>query len=161
MPDVAEVMAEPIAQKLLREVTILHLAYTGLDGGPRVIPLGYLWDGAAFQFWTIPGAHKLTALQADPRVAITIDLNGVPPRVLFVRGRAALAVVDGVPAGYLQASHRTLPPEQWEGFDAQVRSLYDRMVAITVTPEWAKLIDFETTVPIALERLLGQRPSGG
>jgi hypothetical protein len=161
MPDVADVMAEPIAQRLLREVPVLHLAYTGLDGGPRVIPIGYLWDGSTFQFWTIPGAPKLRALQADPRVAITIDMNGVPPRVLFARGRAALAVVDGVPAGYLDASHRALPREQWDGFDTQVRGLYDQMVAITVTLDWVKLIDFERTVPIALERLLGERQERG
>jgi hypothetical protein len=66
-----------------------------------------------------------------------------------------------VPVGYLEASHRGLPREQWDGFDAQVRNLYDRMVAITVTPDWAKLIDFETTVPIALERLLDERQNGG
>jgi hypothetical protein len=157
MQDVADVMAEPIAQQLLREVPISHLAYTGLDGGPRVIPIGYLWDGETFQFWTIPGAPKLRALQADPRVAITIDVNTAPPRVLFARGRAALEVVEGVPAGYLEASHRGLPSEQWDSFDAQVRSLYDRMVVIKVTLEWAKLIDFETTAPIALERLLTER----
>ena len=84
-------------------------------------------------------------------------LTGVPPRELFVRGRATIAVVDGVPDGYLEASHRGLPREQWEDFDAQVRSLYDRMVAIEVAPDWAKLIDFETTVPIAFERLLAER----
>jgi hypothetical protein len=161
MVNVANVMAEPIAQQLLREVPILHLAYTGLDRGPRVIPIGYLWDGATFQCWTIPGAPKLRALEADPRVAVTIDMNGVPPRVLFARGRAALAVVDGVPAGYLEASHRGLPREQWDGFDAEVRGLYDRMVAITVTPEWAKLIDFEKTLPSAVERLLGERQHRG
>jgi len=161
MPNVADVMAEPIAQQLLREVPILHLAYTGLDRGPRVIPIGYLWDGRTFQFWTIPGAPKLRALQADPRVAITIDMNGMPPRVLYVRGRAAITVVDGVPAGYLEASHRGLPREQWDGFDAQVRSLYDRMAAIEVTPDWAKLIDFERTLPIAVERLLAERQNRG
>jgi hypothetical protein len=160
MPDVDEVMAEPIAQRLLAEVPIMHLAYTGLDRAPRVIPVGYLWDGAAFRFWTIPGAPKLRALQADPRVAITIDVNAVPPRELFVRGRAALEVVDGVPAGYLQACHRGLPPEQWDGFDAGVRDMYDRMVAVTITPEWAKLIDFETTLPVAVERLLRERQAG-
>ena len=161
MQDVAEVMAEPIAQQLLREVPILHLAYTGLDGGPRVVPLGYLWDGATFQLWTVPGAPKLKALRADPRVAITIDTNGTPPRVLVVRGRATLAEVDGVPAGYLEASHRGLPREQWEGFDAQVRGLYDRMVAITVRADWAKLIDFETTLPVAVERLVRERQNLG
>jgi hypothetical protein len=124
-------------------------------------PHRYLRDGATFQFWTIPGAPKLRALQADPRVAITIDMNTVPPRVLYARGRAALGVVEGVPAGYLEASHRGLPREQWDGFDAQVRSLYDRMVVIKVTLDWAKLIDFETTVPIALERPLGERQNVG
>ena len=116
---------------------------------------------ATFRFWTIPGAPKLKALEADPRVALTIDRMGPPPRVLSVRGRAALEVVgNGVPAGYLEASHRGLPPEQWDGFDAQVRDMYDRMVTITVTPEWAKLIDFETTLPVALERILAGRHSG-
>jgi hypothetical protein len=100
------------------------------------------------------------ALQADPRVAVTVDMLGTPARLLLARGRAALTVVDGVPAGYLEASHRALPRETWDDFDAQVRGLYDRMVAITVAPDWAKLIDFETTAPVALERLVrGRRPN--
>jgi len=32
-------------------------------------------------------------------------------------------------------------------FDAQVRALYEQMTVITVTPEWARLLDFETTAP--------------
>jgi hypothetical protein len=95
-----------------------------------VIPIGYLWDGGSFRMWTVPGSAKVGALQADPRVAITIDIPGPPPRVLLVRGRAALATVDGVPDGYLQATHRTMPPEAWDGFDAQVRALYEQMTAI-------------------------------
>jgi hypothetical protein len=155
--DLAEVMAKPIAQQLLNEVPVLHLAYTGLDGAPRTIPIGYLWDGVRFRLWTIPNSPKVRALQADPRVAVTIDMLGTPARLLLARGRAALTAVDGVPAGYLEASHRALPREGWDDFDAQVRSLYDRMVAITVTPDWAKLIDFETSVPIALERIVRER----
>ena len=104
--DVAEVIAKPIAQQLLSEVPVLHLAYTGLDGGPRSIPIGYLWDGARIRLWTIPNAPKVRALQADPRVAVTIDMLGTPARLLLARGRAALTTVDGVPAGYLEASHR-------------------------------------------------------
>jgi hypothetical protein len=160
MVDVTDEMAKPIAQQLLDEVPVLHLAYTGLDGAPRGIPVGYLWDGTRFQFWTIPGAPKVRALQADPRVAITIDMLGTPPRLLLARGRAAVAVVDGVPAGYLEASHRGLPPEGWDDFDTQVRGLYDQMVAITVTLDWAKLIDFETSAPVAVERLLRDRQPG-
>lgn len=152
-----QVMELPIAQQLLRDEPILHLSYTGPDGGPRVIPIGYIWDGASFQMWTIPTSPKVPALQADPRVAITIDIPGPPPRVLLVRGRAALVTVDGVPDGYLQASHRILPPQARDGFDAQVRALYEQMTAITVTPEWARLLDFETTAPSAVEKLLRQR----
>jgi Pyridoxamine 5'-phosphate oxidase len=157
MTDVAEVMAKPIAQRLLLEEPVLRLSYTGLDGGPRVIPLGYLWDGSRFLFWTIPHSAKVRALRADPRVAITIDILGPPPRVLLARGRAELSTVDGVPDGYLEASHRGLAAEAWDDFDAQVRALYEQMVAITVTPDWAKLLDFETTAPAAVERLVRER----
>lgn len=157
MTDVAQVMAKPIAQQLLRDEPILHLSYTARDGGPRVIPIGYVWDGGSFLMWTIPSSAKVGALQADPRVAITIDIFGPPPRVLLVRGRAALDTVDGVPDGYLEASHRTMPPEAWDGFDTEVRALYDQMVVITITPEWARLLDFETTAPRAVEKLMRER----
>jgi Pyridoxamine 5'-phosphate oxidase len=157
---VAEVMAKPIAQQLLRDEPVLRLSYTALDGGPRVIPLGYLWDGTSFRIWTIPHSAKVAALRADPRVAITLDIIGPPPRVLLVRGRAELSNVDGVPDDYLAASHRTMPAEAWEGFDSQVRQLYQQMVAISITPDWAKLLDFETTAPSAVERLMRERGSG-
>jgi hypothetical protein len=159
MTEVAQVMAAPIATQLLRDEPILHLSYTGRDGAPRVIPIGYVWDGGSFRMWTVPGSAKVGALQADPRVAITIDVPGPPPRVLLVRGRASLSTVDGVPDGYLEASHRTLPPEAWDGFDTQVRALYDQMVIIEITPEWARLLDFETTAPRAVEKLMAARRS--
>ena len=161
MADPAQVMELPIARQLLRDEPIMHLSYTARDGAPRVIPIGYVWDGARFLMWTVPDSAKVGALQADGRVAITIDVLGPPPRVLLVRGRAALETVEGVPDGYLQASHRIMPREAWDDFDAQVRALYERMVVITVTPEWAKLLDFETTAPSAVEKLMReQNPQG-
>ena len=48
-------------------------------------------------------------------------------------------------------------PEQRAGWEAEVRSLYDGMVRIVVTPTWAKLIDFERTLPSAVEELARQR----
>jgi len=33
---------------------------------------------------------------------------------------------------------------------------YSRMARISITPEWAKLLDFETTLPQAVEELLAQ-----
>jgi hypothetical protein len=160
MADPAQVMELPISRQLLRDECILHLSYTAPDGAPRVIPIGYLWDGTRFLMWTVPDSAKVGALRADERVAITIDVMGPPPRVLLARGRATLETVDGVPDGYLEASHRTMPQEAWEGFDAQVRSLYKQMTVVTVTPEWAKLLDFETTVPSAVEKLFREQAAG-
>jgi hypothetical protein len=155
--DPVQVLAKPIAQQLLQDEPILRLAYTGSDGGPRVIPIGYLWERGQFLMWTIPSSPKVRALDLDPRVAISIDVAGPPPRLLLVRGAALLETIDGVPDGYLEASHRGLPREAWDGFDAQVRDLYEQMVQLTVTPMWAKLLDFETTAPQAIERLMRER----
>jgi hypothetical protein len=47
--------------------------------------------------------------------------------------------------------------EQRVEWEAEVCSLYDGMVRIVVTPTWAKLIDFETTLPSAVEELIRQR----
>jgi len=161
MADPAQVMELPIARQLLREEPLLRLSYTGQDGAPRVIPIGYVWDGSRFVMWTVPISAKVSALQADGRVAVTIDVLGPPPRVLLARGRAALETVDGVPQGYLDASHRTMPREAWDDFDGQVRGLYKQMTVITITPEWAKLLDFETTLPSAVETLVReQNPTG-
>jgi Pyridoxamine 5'-phosphate oxidase len=160
MADPAQVMELPISRQLLRDECILHLSYTAPDGAPRVIPIGYVWDGARFLMWTVPHSAKVGALQADERVAITIDVLGPPPRVLLARGRAALETVDGVPDGYLEASHRTLPPEAWDDFDTQVRGLYKQMTVVTVTPDWAKLLDFETTAPSAVEKLMREQAAG-
>ncbi|MGP3971043.1 hypothetical protein [Streptomyces sp. 6N223] len=72
---------------------------------------------------------------------------------------AELDVVDGIPDEYLEASGTyKMTPEQRVEWEAEVRSLYrDGMVRIVVTPTWAKLIDFETTLPSPVEELIRQR----
>jgi hypothetical protein len=50
-----------------------------------------------------------------------------------------------------------MTPEQRVEWEAEVRSLYDGMVRIVITPTWVKLIDFETTLPTAVEELVQQR----
>jgi hypothetical protein len=51
----------------------------------------------------------------------------------------------------------TMTPEQRVEWEAEVRLLYDGMVRILVVPTWAKLIDFETTLPSAVAELVRQR----
>jgi hypothetical protein len=103
-------------------------------------------------------APKLAALRHNPAVALTIDTEVHPPKILLIRGRAALDVVDGIPEEYLQAtSTYEMTPEQRVEWEAEARSLYDGMVRIVVTPTWVKLIDFETTLPSAVAELARQR----
>jgi hypothetical protein len=77
---------------------------------------------------------------------------------VLIRGRVVLDEVEGIPDEYLaQNSSYEMTPEQRAEWEAEVRSLYERMVRIVVTPTWAKLIDFETTLPSAVEELIRQR----
>ena len=72
----------------------------------------------------------------------------------MIRGSATLELVDGVPDGYVEAARKNVPAEQMPDWESGVRQLYQQMVIITVTPDWAKLLDFETTLPKAVEDLV-------
>ena len=103
---------------------------------------------------TATNSPKMKALKANPKVALTIDTIAFPPHILLVRGTARVEIVDGVAPEFLEASRKSVPPEQWEEFEKGVRGLYKQQGRITITPEWAKLIDFETRVPQAQEELV-------
>jgi len=155
--EVIDVLNRPISQELLaRDLT--RLAYVAKDGTPRSIPIGFTWNGAEIVMCTAKNAPKLAALRHNPAVALTIDTEVHPPKILLIRGRAELDVVAGIPGEYLQMNGTyTMTPEQRVAWEAEVRSLYDGMVRIVVTPTWAKLIDFETILPSAVEELVRQR----
>ena len=155
--EITEVMNRPLSRELLaRGVT--RLAYVAKDGTPRAIPIAFTWNGSELVMCTSKNAAKLPALRSNPAVALTIDTEVHPPTILLIRGRAELDVVDGIPEEYLRASGSyEMTPEQRIEWEAGVRSLYDGMVRIVVTPTWAKLIDFETTLPSAVEELARQR----
>jgi len=155
--EITEVMNRPISKQLLaRDLT--RLAYVAKDGTPRNVPIGFSWNGSEIVMCTATNAPKLHALRENPTVALTIDTEVHPPKILLIRGRAELDLVDGIPDEYLEMnSSYQMTPEQRVEWEAAVHSLYDGMVRIVVTPTWAKLIDFETTLPSAVEELLRQQ----
>ena len=155
--EIDEVLSRPLSQELLaRDLT--RLAYVAQDGTPRNVPIGFTWNGTELVMCTAKNAPKLAALRRNPAVALTIDTEVHPPKILLIRGRAELDVVDGIPDEYLEMSGTyQMTPEQRVQWEAEVRSLYDGMVRIVVTPTWAKLIDFETTLPSAVEELMRRR----
>ena len=154
MHDVYEVLNRPLSQELLaRDIT--RLAYVAKDGTPRNVPIGFSWNGTEIVMCTSTNAPKLHSLRVNPMVALTIDTEVHPPKILLIRGRAELDVVEGIPDEYLEMNGSyTMTPEQRVEWEANVRALYDGMVRIVVTPTWAKLIDFETTLPSAVEELI-------
>lgn len=155
--EVTEVLNRPLSRELLaRDLT--RLAYVAQDGTPRVVPIGFNWNGSTIVMCTAPNAPKIRSLGRNPAVALTIDTEVHPPRILLIRGEAELDVVEGIPEEFLQANGAyTMTPEQRVEWEAGVRALYERMVRIVVTPTWAKLIDFETTLPSAVEELIRQQ----
>jgi hypothetical protein len=75
--------------------------------------------------------------------------------ILLLRGEAVLDEVDGIPDEYLEMSGTyEMTPEQRVEWEAGVRSLYESMVRIVVKPTWAKMIDFDETLPSAVEELV-------
>ncbi|MFE9325587.1 pyridoxamine 5'-phosphate oxidase family protein [Nocardia sp. NPDC052278] len=136
---------------------LLRMACVAKGGSPRNIPIAFTWNGSQIVVCTSKNAPKLRSLRHSPEVALTIDTEVHPPKILLIRGLAGLDVVDGIPQEYLQMNGSyEMTPEQRVEWEAEVRSLYDGMVRIVITPTWVKLIDFETTLPTAVEELVQQ-----
>lgn len=155
--EITEVLNRPLSRELLaRDLT--RLAYVANDGTPRSIPIAFTWNGTEIVMCTSRNAPKLHALRRNPAVALTIDTEVHPPKILLIRGQVELDVVEGIPDEFLQMNGSyEMTAEQRIEWEAEVRSLYDGMVRLVVTPTWAKLIDFETTLPSAIEELARQR----
>jgi hypothetical protein len=154
---VAEVLNKPLSQEML-DRDLARLAYVAPDGTPRVVPIGFTWNGTEVVMCTTPNAPKLASLRRNPAVALTIDTEVHPPKILLLRGEAVLDEVEGIPDEYLQMNGSyEMTPEQRAEWEVEVRSLYDSMVRIVVTPTWAKLIDFHETLPTAVEELIRRR----
>jgi hypothetical protein len=128
-------------EEMLRTPTPARLAYDGIDGTPRVIPIGFFWTGEAVVLATHPSAPKYAALRARPRVALTIDTYS-PTRSLLLRGDAELEVVDGVVPEYLEAAAKSSEGEELASFEANVQETYDVMARISIVPDWARYFDF-------------------
>ncbi len=155
--EITDVLNRPHSKELLnRDLT--RLAYVAKDGTPRNVPIGFTWNGSEIVMCTSTNAPKLAHLRANPTVALTVDTEVHPPKILLIRGRAELDVVDGIPDEYLQMNGSYgMTAEQRVEWEAEVRSLYRSMVRIVMTPTWAKLIDFDTTLPSAVEELVRAR----
>ena len=85
-----EVLSHPLSQELLnRDVT--RFAYVAKDGTPRNVPIAFAWNGSEIVICTAKNAPKLPSLRRNPAVALTIDTEVHPPKILLIRGQAERA----------------------------------------------------------------------
>jgi hypothetical protein len=76
-----------------------RVASAGGDGAPHVVPLWFVWDGAALWLNSLVRSQRWTDLSRDPRVAVVVDAGEefAELRGVEIRGRAL--PVGEVPRG--------------------------------------------------------------
>ena len=151
--DVA-LLEHPVAQELLQSALPARLAYVRSDGAPDVVPIGFHWNGNEFVLGTFPDSVKMHALHDGDKVALSIDSDTMPYKVLRIRGRVRTDVVVGVAPEYEAMSRRTFGDEAGAGWVEQLRPMTPKMARIFITPEWVRVQDFETRFPNELERAM-------
>ena len=125
---VDEILTKPASQEMLSR-DVARLAYVADDGTPRVVPIAFTWNGSEVVMCTSTNAPKLVSLRRNPAVALTIDTEVHPPKILLLRGEAVLDEVGGHPDEYLKMNGTyEMTVEQRVEWETEVRSLYDSMV---------------------------------
>ncbi len=147
-------LREPIAQHLLQSKSPLHLAYIWRDGTPRVVPIGFHWNGQEIVLATATDAPKTKVLTDGSKVAVSIDHDSSPPKILLIRGTVHTDTVEGLAPEYTAMIRRTMSEEDGQALLAEATRLYPRMTRIFIHPDWVGILDFETRLPSAVERAI-------
>ena len=142
---------DPVAQELLNSNIPARLAYVWHDGTPRVVPIWFHWNGHELVLGTPLKSPKIKALGQNSKVALTIDTNTWPNKVLQIRGTAKVETVDGVVPEYATAARRYFGEEAGRAWVEQVGQMFPQMARIVIRPEWVSLLDFEKRFPSAIE----------
>src|SRR6185436_17145856 len=126
---------EPIAKELLQSTIPARFAYV-FDETPRVVPIWFHWNGTQIVMGSPLAAPKLKALTKNPKVAVTIDTNDWPHKVLQIRGTVQIQIVEGVVPEYAAAAQRYFGQNQGQAWVEHAKKLFPRMARIVVNPEW-------------------------
>ncbi len=152
----AAALNEPLARNLLQSKLPAQFAYNWHDGTPRVVPMGFHWNGQEIVICSPLDAPKMRVLQDEAKVALTISSETNPGHVLLIRGSIRIDIVEGIPSEYAAMSERTNTPEGSRAWLEQARQMWPRMARIAIKPEWVRLLDFQTQFPSAVERGLAR-----
>lgn len=144
-----------LAQRLLATALPARLAYVAPDGTPRVSPIWFHWTGDELVCATFTPSPKVTALRANPSVAVSIDTDTFPPEVLQLRGEVEIAEVSGPVPEYAAAAHRYLGGEEAEAYIGDLEQRRPSMARLALRPRWVGTLDFRSRLPAALGGVTG------
>ena len=147
-------LQEPLAQELLQSKGPAHLAYNWRDGTPRVVPIGFHWNGEELVMATATDAPKTKVLTDGSKVAVSIVPDFAASKILLIRGTVRADTVEGIAPEYTAMIYRTMSEEDAQALLKEAARLYPRMTRIFIHPDWVGIIDFETRLPSAVERAI-------
>ena len=151
---------DPVAQKMLQSTVPARFAYNWTDGTPRVVPIGFHWNGSEIVLGTPDDAPKMKALHDGDAVALTIDSDTMPYKVLLIRGTIRVDVVEGIAPEYAAMSRRVMGEAGAQQWLAQLQPICPSMARVFIKPNWVGILDFEARFPSALERAMEQAGAG-
>ncbi|KGN40443.1 pyridoxamine 5'-phosphate oxidase [Knoellia aerolata] len=154
-------LEDPVAQRLLTSRAPARLAYLWTDGTPRVIPIGFHWNGTELVLGTPPDAPKTRALVDGVKVAVSIDTDTMPYDVLQIRGSVRTDVTDGIAPEYEAMVLRCQGQDAGRAWLDSLRQICPRMVRVFITPEWVGILDFQQRFPSAIERAMERAATAG
>ena len=138
---------DPVVAELLGGANLARLAYVGLDGRPKVVPIWHAFIDGEFIMVTGPKADKVRAIEANGAVALSIDSSTPPYHVLLVDGDATVEATDGMAAEYPDIVGRFLGPAK-DAYLANLRVKTQRR--IRVRPRAWRVLDFQRRFPKSL-----------
>jgi hypothetical protein len=152
---------DPVAQTLLTSTHMARLAYVWDDGSPRVVPIWFHWNGKTLVFAGPPDAPKFHVIVNNSKVAITIDSETWPYKVLSIRGTAAVTMFDGIVPEYELSAARYFGEQGGKDWVNMVKSFSMNTAKIEVTPEWVNILDFEQRFPNAIAKAMARAAGAG
>src|SRR6266699_497224 len=72
----------------LRREPIIWLSTVRPDGRPHIVPVWFLWDGAAILIFSQPNNQKIRNLRHNPNVALALEAVNQGDDVVLIEGRA-------------------------------------------------------------------------
>ena len=126
------------ATRRLHEAIIGWLTTVTPDGGPRPIPVWFLWDGdRSILLYSRPEKRKLANIAANPKVSLNLDSDGIEADIVVCWGE--MRVSDDPPSNEV--------PEY-------IRKYAGRIEALGWTPD-SFAADFSVPLRIELSRIHG------